>query len=622
MGIKVPELRSYQKEVVNRLYDQIRKGNRSPLLVLPTGAGKTVTSSHLIASSVEKGRKVLFVVHREALVGQAAATLESFGLRVGVLKSGYPDYPDLCSVLVIGLQTYAARGGVARFLSDTDKALIVFDECHTTRWWTSSRRLVEDVGSRVQSLIELGLTATPYRLKKKEYFGEFYDSVVKGLTVRELQKINESNPRSGLVKFSYKGWGGFKGFDELRVTSSGDYSQADIEKAALNQEFLDESVKKLVEITDESPRVERVACFCSSHKQVEEIKARLETAGKTVGVVLGDTPLTDRDELYSAFADGSLQFMLGCGCFSEGWDCPPCNSIALFRPTASRALYVQIVGRAARPFVNSITGEVKTYALVLDFTNTVSKLGYLEDISEEPVELAPPVTLSDDREPNTKDCPECGATIRSNAPVCPECGHIFNEDEEPFVKPVRKPVLRGFGAILPEKRRKVILKLRKKRFDLYRDKKDPGKLYSKGLDPSSEGRHCLYRTIYGGSPTAAQYYDFTEYLLRFSNHPVYLDWHLTAEFGTGEYSEELQVLQPTYEPTYPYKPYTFWLGLSSPGDITEFEKLSLQSRLEYATPRLREVADDDPSFDEVISWVLYKLGAPSTSEAPTAEISP
>ena len=592
MNLVKPRLRDYQKTLVAETYEHYRQGKKNPLIVLPTGGGKTITSAAVILDAVAKSRKVLFCVHRDSLVGQTVRTLESFGLRVGIVKAGYPrPEAENYQVYVVGIQSFAARYKPID-MAAWDKALIVFDEAHTTRWWASSAQLVEYTRKHVKDLLELGLTATPYRLKKREYLGQFYDCAVKGVTVRQLQEINAANPESGLVKFRYQGWGGYKGFDELRASSSGDYSQADIDKAALNEEFLNESVAKLIEFTEASPRQERVACFCSSHAQVEEIRQRLEAAGKVCAVVLGDTPLDDRDELYGAFAYGDIEFLLGCGCFAEGWDCKQCNAIALFRPTKSKALYVQTCGRAARPM------RGKEYALILDFTNTVAKLGYLEDLSEDQVRLDPLPEVSDNTDPQTKQCPECGSTVRQNAPVCPECGHRFTDDESEFVKPTRKPVLRGFGAILPNDRRKTILKLRRKRFELYDSGKDPQELY-KGFSPTTEGQAHLYRTIYPGEPTPAQYYDFTEYLLRFCNHELYLSWHLKAEFGTGEWSDELQCEQECYTPPRAYRPWHAWLDLEpSIIDPEEAPKAITQA----AAEALRR----DESVGSEIAWAISR----------------
>ena len=138
------KLRPYQERAVQAARAAIL--NR-PILVLPTGAGKTVVAGHIINLTE---LRVLFLVHRRELVQQAKERFAAFGIRAGIIQSGHDPNP-FARVQIASIQTLARR-------RLPPAGLVIIDECHHASSESWARILSEYPNS-----FRLGLTATPYR---------------------------------------------------------------------------------------------------------------------------------------------------------------------------------------------------------------------------------------------------------------------------------------------------------------------------------------------------------------------------------------------------------------------------------------------------------------------------
>ena len=139
------------------------------MLVSPTGSGKTLTAVHIIRDAVNRGVRVLFIVHREPLIDQTVNTLVAYGIKcseVGYIKAGYP-HADTEAVIVASVQTLARRDYPENI------GLVIFDETHTTSFWETSFDLINHYAQApilaLSKVKFLHLTATPFRTKTKEY---------------------------------------------------------------------------------------------------------------------------------------------------------------------------------------------------------------------------------------------------------------------------------------------------------------------------------------------------------------------------------------------------------------------------------------------------------------------
>ena len=118
------ELREYQVKTISKTANSLRKGKQSPLLVLPTGAGKTVIFSEISKRAVQKNNNVLILVHRRELIKQASKKLADIKVPHGIIAAGFK--PSTHQIQVASVQTIVRRLNSTSF----KPALIIIDEAH------------------------------------------------------------------------------------------------------------------------------------------------------------------------------------------------------------------------------------------------------------------------------------------------------------------------------------------------------------------------------------------------------------------------------------------------------------------------------------------------------------
>jgi superfamily II DNA or RNA helicase len=290
------ELRDYQKQAITQTYRLIRSGIRSVVLVAPTGAGKTCIGSRIVNDAVRRGRRVLFLVHRDPLVPQTQDELLNYGIVAGIIKAGYQENREL-PVQIASIQSLARRD------LPKDIGLVIIDECHTVGWYQAFEEVKQTYSPcgvpALGKTVYIGLTGSPWRSKPKEHFGEHFEAIVrvpgpespedekKFLTVRLIE-------RGFLVPPRNFGWGGFLRSDLLEK-ADGEFTQKSLEAAVSHPEFNSHVVKKFLEVaTDRSGIV-----FCASVKQSRELSALFNNAGLRCEHIEADTPHQVRREMYS-----------------------------------------------------------------------------------------------------------------------------------------------------------------------------------------------------------------------------------------------------------------------------------------------------------------------------------
>lgn len=173
------ELRDYQKSWINRVYHSwYSKGNKAVCGVIATGGGKTACFTHIAKDFIDKGKRVLVLVHRQELLDQAGSRLKATGLNPGYIK-GNSRFSPKHSLQVASIPTLHKR--VSKLLSlGWIPDLIVIDECHHILAKTWKEILEEFPNS-----LKLGVTATPYRLNGQG-FEDIFDDLIIGASTKEL----------------------------------------------------------------------------------------------------------------------------------------------------------------------------------------------------------------------------------------------------------------------------------------------------------------------------------------------------------------------------------------------------------------------------------------------------
>lgn len=397
-------LRGYQSEAIEGLRECIRQGKRKAVLCAGTGAGKTVIASHLLNEANAKGSYSLFLVDRVALVNQTSNTLDSYGIRHGVLQGIHPRYAPFENVQVCSIQTLARRALPRK------PSLIVYDECHA-----QYRSTLDYIASNPQAVV-VGLTATPFT----KGMGQHWDDVVNVIPTRKLIEgghlveptiyVARSPDDSQLGRNSYGE------FSDSSASSAGIEIIGDVvsEWIAKTGEHFGGPVKTIVF----SPTVEHGRELCG--------------AFKAAGYNFQQVSYLDRDDDDRAAKieefrrpDSEIHGLVSCGVLTKGFDVPDVRCGISCKPyRKSLSSHMQEIGRVMRSHPESgkdkalwlcHSGNVERFALdTFDvWENGCGPLDQAEKRDSKPRER-------NEVEREKVVCPECSGALRAN--TCTVCG--------------------------------------------------------------------------------------------------------------------------------------------------------------------------------------------------------
>lgn len=338
-------LRPYQQECYDSVMVELAT-NRSTLVVAATGTGKTVLFGH-VAANWKSGR-VLVVAHRDELIRQAADKVgrivgETCSIEMGAERSNEGRMYDKTHVVVTSVQTMCRPNRHARF-DPNEFGLIIFDEAHHSVSETYLRVLGHF--RQNENLKLLGVTATPDRADE-EALGKVYESVAYEYGIREAIDGGWLVPiHQQLIQVH--------GLDFSRCrTTAGDLNQGDL--AAIM-----ESEKMLHQIVDPTMRIagdRKTLVFTTSVAHAEracEIANRHKS--NCAEWISGETPIDIRRGILRRYLHDDFQFLFNCAIALEGFDEPSIEVVAMARPTKSRSLYAQAIGRGTRPLPDVVDG--------------------------------------------------------------------------------------------------------------------------------------------------------------------------------------------------------------------------------------------------------------------------
>ena len=364
--------RPYQIEAVQAVVDAFRRGVTRQLLSLPTGSGKTVIFS-MLARHVQ--RKTLVIAHRDELLEQAYQKMRHVypEARLGVVKGKTSEL--WADVVICGVQTAARRMAALRQYS---WGLLIIDEAHHAAA-DSYRKVIDGLGfSDDQSgRLLTGVTATAYRADRKG-LGEVF------------QKITYERSILAMIRDGYlcdaRGISVKTQFDISNVrTEHGDFKVNELAMAI----DLPERNELVVDSFREQVPNARAVCFCANVAHAKHMADTFITAGIPAAPLWGGMGMEARRRTLRAFSDGRYQVLTNCAVLTEGFDEPSISAVILARPTKSRSLYVQMVGRGLRPFPK------KDECIVLDFGDNCGRhdlcnLGSLLSGDDGPLRKAKP----------------------------------------------------------------------------------------------------------------------------------------------------------------------------------------------------------------------------------------
>lgn len=396
-------LRDYQQEAEALCRAEYARGHRAVMLVMPTGAGKTVTFVSVAHQAAERGRRVLILVHRRELLDQTSRTLTTFSLKHGLITAGSTQFSGH-PIQVASVQTIVRRMTKMRWQPD----FIIVDECHHATGTTSWGKVLD----QYPTAKVLGVTATPERLDGRglgAHAGGFFNAMVIGPSAAELTERGYLSPAKVFAPTQQVDLSGVR-------SRAGDFAANELAVAMDKPTITGDAVAHYRRLCDGEPAI----AFCASVAHAEHVAESFCAAGYAAASIDGSLDRMVRSRRIADLGTGKLQVLTSCDIISEGTDIPVVSAAILLRPTQSLALCLQQMGRAMRPFPG------KTHATILDHVGNCFRHGLPADDRDWSLDGKPKKKgrKKEDEALPVRQCTQCYA-IHTPAPTCPHCGFIY-----------------------------------------------------------------------------------------------------------------------------------------------------------------------------------------------------
>ena len=392
----------HQVAAITELNAINRRGSYNTLVVLPTGAGKTMTATTwLLPTAIDNRKKVLWIAHRHLLLEQAADSFavnayDDIVLNRTAFKyrivSGRHDRPihvkqddDILIVskdsIIRNMQT------LDKWLAGEDEVFFVIDEAHhaTAR---SYRRIIEHVRLKVPNVKMLGLTATPFRTSEQEQglLGQiFTDDIAYKVDLDTLIKrgvlstpICESCDTDIML-------GDELGLSAIKSIERLDVIPEDVAEYIADNKIRNRFIVKTYFENDNYKKYGQTLVFALNRLHAFTLKALFEEYGKRHGINAGvivtgttaefigiDVSNAENERQIEAYRRGEIQILINVNILTEGVDLPKTQTIFLTRPTISTVLMTQMIGRALRGEKAGGTKEAYIVSFVDNWNNKIA----------------------------------------------------------------------------------------------------------------------------------------------------------------------------------------------------------------------------------------------------------
>ena len=360
----------HQRKAGDKVMRILSSDPRKVVLHMPTGAGKTRTAMHIIASYLKRNEPtvVCWLAQNAELLDQAADEFDSAWHSLGnrnlsLIRFWGNRNPDLLNttdgLIVAGLGKMAAldKRDPATLLKLADRVtLTIIDEAHQAIAPTYAAILTALHTKRPRNAL-LGLTATPGRswsnIEEDQKLSDYFDASKVTLEVEEYD-----DPVSFLIEQQYLAKPIFKTLnsdagleltdDDVRNLSSA----IDVPETLLNKlgEDTQRNLKIISEIEDLVTRHRRILVFAPSVQNARMLTAIIALRGHEAFVITGTTNKSERERVIRCFRSNANRAMvlINYGVLTTGFDAPATSAAIIARPTRSLVLYSQMVGRATR----------------------------------------------------------------------------------------------------------------------------------------------------------------------------------------------------------------------------------------------------------------------------------
>ncbi len=338
------ELRAHQQKALDALAEMRRRKETIALLYHATGTGKTVTA---VMDAMRCGGRTLFLAHTKELVEQAAGTFQRLWpeASVGLFAEGERE-----------LETHVVCGSIQsvsqnlELFSRTAFDYLIIDEAHHATA-ESYRRVL----AYFRPSFTLGLTATPERADDRSIL-EIFRRTAHRLDIRTAVELGE------LVSIRC-----------IRVRTNIDLSEVRFNAVVYNQRdlevrlFVPERNQLIVDTWEQYCQGKRTVVFCVSVRHARQMAELFQARGFEAAAVSGGMSRAEREDFQEKFRGGAISILCACDLLNEGWDCPEVEVLFMARPTMSRVLYTQQLGRGMRK------APGKKFLMVFDFVDNAGR---------------------------------------------------------------------------------------------------------------------------------------------------------------------------------------------------------------------------------------------------------
>ena len=385
-------LRPYQAEAIDRLRASLASGRKRPVLMAPTGAGKTVVASSIIRMAREKSKRVAFCVPTLALIDQSVKSFWGEGVRdLGVIQADHEMTDWSQPVQVCSVDTLTRRG-----FPDVD--LVIIDECHRM-----SKTIAKWIAEK-PSLPFIGFSATPWA----SGMAVLWDDLIIVATTSELI---DQGYLSQFRVFAPD----HPDLSDVKITA-GEYQIDQLSKAMNKRELVGNVVETWLKLGENRPTV----CFAVDCAHAQALQSQFVGAGIACGYQDAETTDVERAIIRDQFHDGRLKVVTNVGTLTTGvdWDI---RCIVLARPTKSEMLFVQMIGRGLR------TADGKSDCRIIDHSDTHLRLGFVTDIHHDTLDdgnrgEAAKKKAAEKKPALPSECQKCHFLRPPRVHACPNCG--------------------------------------------------------------------------------------------------------------------------------------------------------------------------------------------------------
>lgn len=382
-------LRPYQKEAIRKVYALLGSGTKRVCLVAPTGAGKTILSSSIVSDARSRGRRVAFCVPAISLIDQTVEVFEAQGLGpIGVQQADHSRTDPTAPIQVCSVQTLVKRG-----IPDGID-VVVIDEAHV------KAKAVQDWMKAQPETMFVGMTATPGRAGMRDE----YDALV---VSTDIGKLMDDGYLSRYRVFAPSA----PDMSSARKVA-GDYHKADVSEAMDDPKLTADIVATWLGKAYGQPTL----LFAADRAHAKRLQTEFEAEGVACGYQDAFTDSVERKHIAREFEAGRIQIVANVGTLTTGvdWDV---RCVILARPTQSKMLHIQIIGRGLR------TADGKDSCIILDHAGNIGRLGFPEQIdwSEFPRKGREKGPV-ERKEPMPKTCANCSYVMAPKVKACPSCG--------------------------------------------------------------------------------------------------------------------------------------------------------------------------------------------------------